>query len=646
MQGVIGAGIIIRITLLFATLFIGACGGSGNAPSPSSSSANSASSPAGATYTVGSIIGGLTGSGLVLQNNARDDLSVTTNGLVTFSTELSSGSSYNITIKTQPTNPSQTCSLAGSTAGTITNANIVAVSVTCVTNLFTVGATVTGLVGPRLILQNNGGDDITVNANGVVTFPISIASGAHYAVTVKRQPIANTPASSSIQFCGVANGAGSVGNGPITVTVSCRPAVARFLYVPNKGDNTLSGFIVDAATGALTPVPGSPFHLDFPMKTTSGLLAIQPFGAALYIIHPTMTVGSTTSSGISAFSIDPVTGALTAMPGSPFATGATSSNNTAWLDPSGSFFYVFNSAESKAYIFKADQDTGILTPSSPLASTNVPFGPFFADARGVFDIESSAIPGLATVSVSNNLIDASTGEKIAISSLGTTLTGGPITSSFPTSISLLFDFNASRLYYSHSKFSSVACINVNPITGQLSIAANSPFDIGGITPTQLALHASGKFLYIIDQPGDTVNTFSINQTTGGLSAIGPSLSTVTTGGALTATTERGGYFLFPDNSAIGITRLGPTTPSSAGIYAINQSTGQLTSLPGSPFPVTGNTPETFFYEPSGKYAYLVDSGDNTMTAYSINTVTGARTFVGTYAVGSNPTISAVVVGRQ
>jgi hypothetical protein len=55
---------------------------------------------------------GLTGSGLVLQNNGGDDLDITDNGDFTFGVQVPAGSSYAVTVKTPPSNPAQKCTVA------------------------------------------------------------------------------------------------------------------------------------------------------------------------------------------------------------------------------------------------------------------------------------------------------------------------------------------------------------------------------------------------------------------------------------------------------------------------------------------------------------------------------------------------------
>ena len=56
---------------------------------------------------------------------------------------------------------------------------------------YSVGGSVSGLSG-TVVLQDNGGDDLSVSANGPFTFATKLASGAAYAVTVKTNPSGQT----------------------------------------------------------------------------------------------------------------------------------------------------------------------------------------------------------------------------------------------------------------------------------------------------------------------------------------------------------------------------------------------------------------------------------------------------------------------
>jgi len=196
--------------LLIATACFAGCG-----DGPSSSAPGSSAAPV-PTYTIGGTIAGLTGSGLVLRLNGTGNLPVNPNATAfTFTTQLASGAAYTASVLTQPTTPSQTCTVTNG-SGTVGSANVVGISVSCTTNSFTIGGTVSGLLSASLVLRNNGGNDLAITSNGVFTFSTAILSGSTYAVTVLTQPTA--PA----QNCLVTNSSGTLGAANVTnVGVNC-----------------------------------------------------------------------------------------------------------------------------------------------------------------------------------------------------------------------------------------------------------------------------------------------------------------------------------------------------------------------------------------------------------------------------------------
>src|SRR5687767_6294038 len=110
-------------------------------------------------FSVGGTVTGLAGSGLVLQNNGAGDLSITGNGAFIFSGTLANGAAYNVTVLSQPSSPPRTCTVANG-SGSIAGGHVTNIAVTCASNAFPVGGSVTGLSGSGLILQLNGGDDL------------------------------------------------------------------------------------------------------------------------------------------------------------------------------------------------------------------------------------------------------------------------------------------------------------------------------------------------------------------------------------------------------------------------------------------------------------------------------------------------------
>ena len=83
---------------------------------------------------------------------------------------------------------------------------------------YSVGGSVSGLSG-TVVLQDNGGDDLSVAGNGPFTFATPVASGGAYSVTVKSNP--------SGQTCTVSGAAGTVASANVTsVAVTCATSTA------------------------------------------------------------------------------------------------------------------------------------------------------------------------------------------------------------------------------------------------------------------------------------------------------------------------------------------------------------------------------------------------------------------------------------
>ena len=173
--------------------------------------------------TIGGAVSGLAASqSVVLQNNAGNNTTVSSNGVFSFSTPISTGTAYAVTVLTQPSG--QTCTV-GNASGTA-NGNVTNVAVTCTTNTYTVGGTVTGLAaGQSVVLLNNGGNSTTVNSNNF-TFSTAVNSGGAYAVTVGTQPTGQT--------CTVTNGSGTASANVTNVTVTCTANPAQ--PIPTLGE--------------------------------------------------------------------------------------------------------------------------------------------------------------------------------------------------------------------------------------------------------------------------------------------------------------------------------------------------------------------------------------------------------------------------
>ena len=245
------------------------------------------SSPACNAFTVGGSISGLaTGASVVLQDNAVDSLTLTSNGTFAFATAVTSGASYSVTVFAQPTVPTQVC-VASNGSGTVGGVDVTTVSIVCTTTVFTIGGSVTGLLGAGLVLQDNGGDNLTIAADGSFVFAMPVPSGAGYAVTVLTQPSGPT------QTCTVSAGSGTVAAGNVSgATVNCTTNT----YTVGGVVSGLAGTVVLRNNGGddLVLTANAPFAFAMPVSSGSAYaVTVQTQPAS-----PSQTCVVTTGSGI------------------------------------------------------------------------------------------------------------------------------------------------------------------------------------------------------------------------------------------------------------------------------------------------------------------------------------------------------------
>jgi hypothetical protein len=223
---------------------LAACGGGGGGGGTTTAPPPTGGVPQLNYYTLGGTVSGLVGSGLVLQNGSMSSVSISANGAFTFPGTLIGGASYNVTVKTQPGTPAQTCKIVGG-AGTI-SANVTGIQVTC-------GSAISGTISGLAVtatLQNNGADDLSVGTDGAFTFAAIVPTGSIYDVTVRN----------AYQVCNVANGSGTAGANVSNVAINCSSSVGGTvtglkgsgLVLRNNGGDDLAVSAAGAFTFATT----------------------------------------------------------------------------------------------------------------------------------------------------------------------------------------------------------------------------------------------------------------------------------------------------------------------------------------------------------------------------------------------------------
>ncbi|EMY60736.1 beta strand repeat-containing protein [Leptospira terpstrae] len=170
-------------------------------------------------YKISVTVSGLLGSGLALDlNSGAETIVVNSDGGYEFTTALTTGSNFNVTIKTQPILPVQTCSVSGG-MGVVGFGNINSIIVNCDPLRYTIGGTITGLDGITGLILTNSVDGSTLSvavASGAFAFTQTYLNGTTYNVSVSTQP--NHP----VQNCVTTNGVGTIAGANITnITIAC-----------------------------------------------------------------------------------------------------------------------------------------------------------------------------------------------------------------------------------------------------------------------------------------------------------------------------------------------------------------------------------------------------------------------------------------
>ena len=651
-----------RAGMALAALFLSACGGGGSGASGDGGGGGGTPTPQ--TYTIGGNISGLSASGLVLQDNNGDNLTVSAGATrFTFATPVSTGGQYAVTFLSTP--PNTSCSITNA-AGLVAAANVTNVAVTCAPIAYTIGGTLSGLSGSGLVLQDNGGDNLTVAAgSSSFSFATPIAPGGAYSVTILAQP--------AHQTCTVANGKGNVAaanvtnvavtcsNGPpytIGGTISGLTSTGNSLVLQdNGGDNLVvtSGgsftFKTPLASGAAYSItvltqPTTPPQV---CSVTNGTGAVGTanitsitvncvnVGRVVYVVNST----DKTNGDVSAFTIDAATGALTAVAGGAVAahtapTGIAIDSNTTNGETA---VYVSNrtSADLSYYDFPAANSSGDLPfvanvplyPAAPI--TLVPESIAIAPVLGPYMMymfiggsgtgSQGALTGL-------RLDSQGTWEVPNDGSSPATATEGPV-------LGLAIDGPAGLLF---ATTSSANLLDVYSINGDASLkaVAKGPYKTGndprGVAVWPRSTFSTG-FVYTANKGDNTISAFVFDGSAGNLQ---PATTFATGGAPVGIAIDPTGTYLYTANSGDG----------TVSAFSINPSTGALTSLgaavaSGNLNPTVNANPGPIDIkvDPSGQFVYCVNGTDGSVSLFTVKA--GALTLSKTYPTGMGANALAI-----
>jgi 6-phosphogluconolactonase (cycloisomerase 2 family) len=475
---------------------------------------------------------------------------------------------------------------------------------------------------------------VTVDPSGKFVYVANNESGNISAYTINGDNGALTPVPGS-PF--------TSGEEPNSVVVS--PS-GKFVYVANQGSNSanISAYTVDATSGVLTPVEGSPF----PFPSSDGgrptAAAVNPAGSFLY-------VSSNNDSDVAAFSINAATGALTLVTGSPFQV--TDDCTSLTIAPSGKFLYLAGGDGSSYFSVFEINTSGALTPvaGSPFLAgssvSSVTLNPqgniLYVTINGFGTSQPANTNEVWTYSIaSTSGIPSLIGQiRAQQGPMSLALGGGTAAVTYTPTFAYVANQGSSTIA------SSVSAYAINASNGDITAVSGSPFLDGGAGTfafaTSVTVDPSGRFAYVANESTNDVAGYTIDSSSGALIAINCSMCS--TGMSPTAVAAD------PSGQFVYVTNIGSSTVlPSISAYTINAITGALTPVSGSPFPAGGaaTSPNAVTVDPTGQFVYVasestsVDSGN--IAVLTIDAGTGALAAVSgsPFATGVNSPSSVAV----
>jgi 6-phosphogluconolactonase (cycloisomerase 2 family) len=384
------------------------------------------------------------------------------------------------------------CTLSGTTPVTIGPPTAQILKITPVAPSIAVGQTVDFIA---TIINTDG-------STSPVAGPVTWSSDNTSFASIISKPVSPWDGLATGIAAGTANIGASYGTDPNiitgTTTLTVSPAVARFAYVANGLDSSISGYAPHAASGAFN-------SLGKISATQPQQVVIHPSGMFLYSVD-----GDTGPTTITAYSIDPVGGALTNSGVGGSIPGGTDFNR-AVIDPSGRWLYATDHGLNMVFAFSINQSTGALTA----------IGAGVATGTGPIDV--LVTPNDSYLYVINNGANSVSAYTIGATGALTAATGPTTVLNGPLFGAI--DPTGTYLFVPDAGDNTVVTFT---IAADGSLTAGTPFPVTGAIHVQVvAVDPTSKFLYTVDSPGGSTGN-------GNLYAL-----SIGAGGVLTATINTG-----------------------------------------------------------------------------------------------------------
>jgi 6-phosphogluconolactonase (cycloisomerase 2 family) len=288
---------------------------------------------------------------------------------------------------------------------------------------------------------------------------------------------------------------------------------------------------------------------------------------------------------ISAFVVNTSTGALSLTSGSPYSVGQTqvqtNIDSFPLMQPDGKFIYVKKDSELKVFGYSIDQTSGALTS---LANAPLPYTQFAGRFSPTNKLNYYAPLVLPSTSMSFYEVDNLTGVGTQKQSPATSQSVQ--SPNFDASGKYLYAASAARFIFGYSINATTGFLTALPNSPypwpQAQTGAVSNFQ------AQVVVHPSGKFVYVLDPNlnngtplGDSnITTYAIDQSTGSLSAVGSAIPTGGTAGTGMQIYKNGQFLLVTNRGTASVAIYGINLTTGALTPVVGSPFDTLGTAPG------------------------------------------------------------------
>jgi len=177
------------------------------------------------------------------------------------------------------------------------------------------------------------------------------------------------------------------------------------------------------------------------------------------------------------------------------------------------------------------------------------------------------------------------------------------------------------LYVSDLGTDKIYIYDFNADNGRLVSAATSEVQVNpGSGPRHFTFHPSGKFAYLAEELTSSVCTFSVNKTTGALTVLEDTLTSLPANfsGSNTSAdihTDIKGKYLYMSNRGL----------NALSIFSIAPS-GKLALIGHQP--TSGKTPRNILIDPKGEFIFVANQDTDSIVLFRINPKTGKLVQIG------------------